>query len=214
MKVKLGDIDKYKNTYSLIIDEEVWQTVHLSIFGRSPSFPNTTEEELNSRFELLEYKGAKAFVLRRLSQKNYHSQELLGALAKRSVSKVTAVRIISEFTAQGYLNDSGWLSSFVRTLRSQRFGFKSILLKLMHRGITKEEASETIEIFRESESEEDNSKSSIEKLLDSRYRSRDLSDRKERDKVIAGLMRKGHDLKDIFEVLKLRKSREYGLKES
>ncbi len=90
MKVKLGDIDKYKNTYSLIIDEEVWQTVHLSIFGRSPSFPNTTEEELNSRFELLEYKGAKAFVLRRLSQKNYHSQELLGALAKRSVSKVTA----------------------------------------------------------------------------------------------------------------------------
>ncbi len=84
----------------------------------------------------------------------------------------------------------------------------------MHRGITKEEASETIEIFRESESEEDNSKSSIEKLLDSRYRSRDLSDRKERDKVIAGLMRKGHDLKDIFEVLKLRKSREYGLKES
>ncbi len=207
MKVEIGLIDKYKNTYPLIIEENVWHTVHLSIFGKSPSFPDASEEELNNRFELLEYKGAKAFVLRRISQKNYHSQELIAALAKRNVSKDIALRIVSEFLAQGYLNDSGWLTSFVRIMRAQRFGFNAIMLKLRHKGISKEEALAAIEIFQEAESEEDNSKSSIEQLLNSRYRSRDLSDRKERDKVIAALMRKGYDLNDIFEVLKSRNAR-------
>ncbi len=202
MKVEIGAIDKYQNTYPLIVDEDIWQTVHLSIFGRSPSFPDATSDELELRFKQLEYKGARSFLIKRLSQKNYHSQELLDALDKRHVSQDVSKQIIQEFVTQGYLNDSGWLSSFVRGMRLQRFGFKAILSKLMHKGISKEEASEAIEKFQEVEGQENNSLHSIEQLLNTRYRHRQLSDRKERDKVIAGLVRKGYELNEIFEVLK------------
>lgn len=206
MKVEIGAIDKYKNTYPLVIEDEVWHTVHLSIFGRSPSFPNVSTEELDARFDLLEYKGAKSFVLRRLSQKNYHSQELIAALSKRHVTKEISEKIVQEFAVQGYLNDATWLASFVRVLRSQRFGFKAILLKLMHKGIPKREAVEAISLIQENESEDQSTKASIEQLLNTRYRNRQLSDRKERDKVIAALMRKGYELNEIFEVLKNRKN--------
>lgn len=202
MKVASGEIDKYKNTYPLVVEDEVWRTVHVSIFGRSPTFSCSSAAELNARFDLLEYKGGKSFILRRLSQKNYHSQELMAALSKRNVSKEVSERIVQEFVAQGYLNDATWLASFVRVLRCQRFGFKAILLKLMHKGIPKEEALEAISLFQENEGEVDSTKASIEQLLQTRYRNRQLTDRKERDKVIAALMRKGYELNEIFEVLK------------
>jgi regulatory protein len=202
MKVSLGPLDFYKKNYPILIEEDVWRTVHISIFGKKPSFPNVSLEELEDQFARLEYKGAKAFLLRRLALKNYHSEELRKALKQREVTSTTIDTLLGEFQAQGYLNDVAWLSSFIRTLRLQRFGFKAIILKLRMRGISEDEVLNSIEDLKESEDDDSDERASIKKLLLTRYRSRELSEKKERDKIIAALVRKGYQLDDIFAVIK------------
>lgn len=202
MKVSLGALDFYKKSFPLFIDEELWRTVHISIFGKNPFFPDVPLDELEDLFARLEYKGAKAFLLRRLALKNYHSEELKKALKKREVTFQTINMLLEEFKAQGYLNDATWLSSFIRSLRLQRFGFKAIILKLRMRGISEEESLDSIETLKENEDEECNERASIKKLMLTRYRSRQLSEKKERDKVIGSLFRKGYQLDDIFAVIK------------
>lgn len=203
MKISLGVFDAYKKNYPLLIDGEIWRTLHISIFGKKPSFREASFKDLEEQFKHLEYKGAKAFLLRRLALKNYHSEELKKALREREVSVDTIDKLLTEFQIQGYLNDTAWLSSFIRSLRLQRNSFKAILLKLRLRGISEKEALSSIEILKESEDEGTDERASIKKLLSTRYRSRQLSEKKERDKVIGALARKGYQLDDIFAVLKL-----------
>lgn len=200
MKVEIGALDPYKLTVSLLIDGELWHTVHISIFGKFPKFPEAPQNELDEHFRALERKGAKSFLLRRLAMKNYHSTELTAALEKRGVDKSISLSLIAEFAEQGYLNDEAWLSSYIRSLRQQRFGYKAIEMKMRVKGIGEQEALAAIKIAKENEGGEDE-RHSITRLLATRYRSRDLSDRKEQQKVVAGLMRKGFSLEDIFEVL-------------
>lgn len=204
MKVEVGAIDPYKFTYSLFINGDLWRKAHVSILGRFPKFTGTSKEELDEQFNTLECKGAKNFLLRRLAMKNYHSTELIAALAKRGVDEAVSLPLLDEFSRQGYLNDEGWLNSYIRSLRQQRFGFKAIEMKLRVKGIEGEEARSAVSRIRESEGEEENEHHSIVRLLETRYRSRDLSDKKEKQKVIAGLMRKGFALDDIFEALKMQ----------
>lgn len=209
MKVEIGAVDPYKFTYPLLINGDLWHQVHASIFGKFPKFPETySQEELDELFSLLERKGAKNFLLRRLAMKNYHSTELLAALAKRGVDEAVSLPLLAEFSQQGYLNDEAWLNSSIRALRQQRFGFKAIEMKMRMKGIREEEVLIAIKAIKESEGEEDGERHSIVRLLETRYRSRDLSDRKEKQKVIAGLMRKGFSLDDIFGVLKTYSSQQ------
>lgn len=202
MKVAIGEIDAYRSTYPLLIDGEVWQTVHLSIFGKFPKFPEGSKEELEERFKALEYKGAKNFILRRLAMKNYHSAELIEALSKRQVDMTVIRSLLAEFIGLGYSDDEAWLNSYIRSLRNRRFGFRSIEIKLRGKGIETSEILEAIETVKASEGEEENERHSIDRLLASRYKNRDLSDRKEQQKVIAGLMRKGFSCDDIFAAMK------------
>lgn len=191
MKVSLGFLDVYKKTYSLSIDGDLWRTVHISIFGKKPSFPDVQIEELKDHFTRLEYKGARTFLLRRLALKSYHSEELRKALREREVTSATIDKLLEEFQSQGYINDSAWVSSFVRSLRLQRFGSRAIIQKLRMKGISSDEIEE----------DATDERAPIKKLLETRYRSRDLSEKKERDKVIGALARKGFQLDDIFAVL-------------
>ncbi|MBA3238076.1 MAG: regulatory protein RecX [Parachlamydiaceae bacterium] len=202
MKVTLGVLDFYKKNFPLFIDEELWRTVHISIFGKNPSFPDVPVEELEERFTRLEYKGAKAFLIRRLALKNYHSEELKKALKQREVTSETIDMLLGEFKTQGYLNDLAWLFSFIRTLRLQGFGFKAIILKLRMKGVSEEISQDAIESVKGDEDEENDERASIKKLINTRYRSRQLSEKKERDKVIGSLFRKGYQLDDIFAVIK------------
>jgi regulatory protein len=205
MQIRTGPLDKFKKTYQLFLDDDLWETVHVSIFGNRPNFGEVQSvEELNEKFTSLEFKGAKNFVLRRLTQKNYHSAELEKALKVRLVSPGVISQILEDFIRLGYLNDEAWLSSFVRSLRLQKFGFNSILLKLRRKGISDDVAHQVIQEIKENELEEGNEQASIQKLLETRYKNRDLSIRKERDKVIAALVRKGYQFDDIFCVLRER----------
>lgn len=203
MKVTIGTLDPYKLTYPLSIDGDVWRTVHVSIFGKSPKFPEASQQEIEEKFAELERKGTKNFLLRRLAMKNYHSVELIEALEKRGVNKETSLLYINEFSHLGYLNDSAWVSSRIRLMRQQRFGFKAIAMKLRQKGLEEQEVLIAIQAVKEQEGEEDNERASISRLLETKYRTRDLSNWKERQKVVQALIRKGFSFDDVFAVLKV-----------
>lgn len=200
--VECGKADQYKKTFPLLIDGAIWRTVHLSIFSQSCRFPNDSMEELERHFQALELKGAKLFALRRLSLRNYHSSELSQALKKREVSPATIASLIGEFQKLGYIDDDLWLAAAIRALRAKKMGYKAIQWKLVQKGVPEEQIIQSIAQSKQAEGEEQNERLSIQNLLSTRYRNRQLQDRKERQKVIAALVRKGFELEDIFAVLK------------
>jgi regulatory protein len=139
-----------------------------------------------------EYQQTKQYVLRRLAAQNYHSNQLKKLLAERCVQVSTINRVVADCLGWGYLNDAAWLESFVRS-RLKRQGAQAILSKLYAKGIPLDTARAEIEKWQNPDQEAE----AISKLLRTRFRSKNLQDRKERQKVIASLMRKGFKLSAI-----------------
>lgn len=140
-----------------------------------------------------EYEEAKRYVLKRLSERPYHSAELDKALRRRKISSETISCLLEECTDLGYLNDAEWLDMFIRSCLRRRHSFQGIIWKMQAKGIPYDEAKEAVQ--RQSSVVEE--KEAIQALLRTRYRSRDFSDRHEKEKVIAALMRKGFTFEAI-----------------
>ena len=175
---------------TVFCDDEPWREIHPSIFGRRPSFPKEVETgEWERLFAGLEYRSAKNYAVRRLSAHSLPSASLARSLRQRLVSENTIVRIVDEFSSQGYLNDRDWAASFARVQSARKVGPKAIAMKLAGKGIDKEYAAAALESF----SNEDKQKESIMLLLNTKYKKRDLSDFKEKQKVVASLIRRGFD---------------------
>lgn len=183
-----------KNVKTILMDEEPWRDFHCAVFGYY-----TFEILSIEQFEILEKKKVKAFVYRKLAQKNHCSHELQKKLKECLVPKSIADAMIEECENLGYINDEDWLKSFIRGAKTKKVGPAFIMQKLMMKGFDKETAAAALK-------EEDLPRDRIErikKLLQTRYRSRDLTDYKEKQKVIASLARKGFSFEDIKNALSL-----------
>jgi SOS response regulatory protein OraA/RecX len=88
-------------------------------------------------------------------------------------------------------------SSFLRQLQRKRLGPSQIRLRLLAKGIS----AELIQELLETELRADHSSTSIQELLEGRYRSRDLRDPKERQRVASALLRKGFSPPDVWDAL-------------
>jgi regulatory protein len=98
----------------------------------------------------------------------------------------------------GFLNDDEWTASFVRGQSNRKVGPRAIAQKLASKGVRGEKLEQALEnSWNPSEQ-----KALITSLLKSRYAKKNLSDFKERQKVIASLMRKGFDFSAIMGCLK------------
>lgn len=180
---------------TVLVDGDPWREIHTHIFGRKPTLHITCNDLAD--FPLLEYRAAMAYALKRLALKNQASMELSNSLEERLVSSQTIDRILSECKQLGYLNDSEWVEAFIRRQMAKKLGPQAILMKLKAKGIPSE-------IYQEILPHLDNTdlqKQRIQHLLDTKYRSKDLSDYKTRAKVIASLARKGYPLSEIYEII-------------
>lgn len=195
--MKISVVPTEGNILSICLEEEVFCLVHPSIVGRRPFFPSSCDssEDLKKLvFELVQ-KGAKRHLLKRLSQRSYSSGELKKSLREKLVPQAIVETLIEECQKLGYLNDEAWIEAFVRSCRTRKMGKRAIIQKIRQKGIEIDQ----IEPFlptKEQESE------GIVRLLETRYRHRDLKNRKEKDKVIAALIRKGYSLETVLETLK------------
>lgn len=125
------------------------------------------------------------------------SHQLAAALRRRLFSEETIERIVQELTALGVLNDEEWTASFVRFQSRRKMGPRAIAQKLASKGVRGESLDKAVEEARLGGDQ----KETILQLLETRYCKRNLSDPKERKKVIASLVRRGFDLPLIFSTL-------------
>lgn len=196
MKLEVHPKEGRKEIFILSVDEEPWKEIHRSIFGKKPTikFTISTLEDLQQRFQEYEYTRTKNYVYWRLSQKSYSSFELKILLSERLVSDDTAEQVISEIQQSGYINDNDWLSGFVRRQTASKHGPKAIEMKLKAKGVPEHLIAEFLGAAEDS----DQQKEGIRRLLSTRYKSRDLTDYKERQKVIAALLRKGYHFEEVL----------------
>jgi regulatory protein len=181
------------------IDGDPWREVHSSIFGQRPTLPKEISSlaEWTEAFNALEYKQARHYALKRLSERAYYSAELAKTLRNRLVSSSTIERVIQNCQDLGCLNDDEWIDAFIRGHLRRRSSLRSIAWKLQEKGVPSDKAKQAVGERNNPSGE----KESIQHLLSTRYRSRDLQDRRERDKVIAALMRKGFHFEAIREAM-------------
>jgi len=187
-----------KGVIEVFIDEEHWGKIHASIFGKFPKFQAASLEEFESAFQEIEYRKAYPFALKQLTLKSMCSYELDKALSKKCVTKETREKILETCMRAGYLNDERFAESYIQSCQRQKLSMKAITFKMRNKGFSDLEVKKALSNSFSTESE----KESILRLLETRYKSRDLSQPKVRNKVIGALMRKGFATRHVFELLK------------
>lgn len=187
-----------RERWEILIDGQEWREVHRTIFGRHPVFPPiSSENDLVSLFNALEYRRVRAYVLWRLSSQSYHSEQLIKVLRDRLVQSHTALRVIQEFREMGFLDDESWVENYIRS-QKKRYGLRYIFNKLQLKGIS----SETIQRLEIDWKDPNEEIEAIRHLIKTRYRSKDFSDFKTRQKIIASLARKGYSFEQIQVVIR------------
>lgn len=195
MKIEIIRKEGAHNVWTILINDELWRDIHTTIFGRRPAIPELSSSlaDFTTQFEVLEYKKALNYALRRLAMKNQPSTELRKKLSQCLISDPIIERIISECQRLGYLNDVSWLEAYIRSLQNRNMGPQMILYKLYQKGISQEIARQAMSQFYA----KDAPQGTIERLLESKFKNPDLSDCSIKRKVVSFLVRKGFAWEDI-----------------
>ena len=182
-----------RDRWDILINGEKWREVHRAIFGRKPTLPSLSDEkDLQASFDVLEYRRVKGYVLWRLSTQSYHSEQLAKLLRERLVQGHTIQRVLQDYQEMGVLDDEAWLQSFM-CLQQKRYSLRFILTKLRAKGLS----SETLQRLAKEWKNPEEELQAIQHLLKTRYRSKDLTQYSNRQKVMAALARKGYTFDQI-----------------
>lgn len=177
-----------KNVQMLIFDEEPWREIRTEIFGRSE-----LEIESKEDFKALEEKKVRQFILKKLSLRNYSSFELIKLLKSYQVTEVLIQALILEFQNLGYINDEDWIESFIRGAKAKKKGPFAIFHQLVEKGVDPERAKIALNQW----DQKSDRALRIKKILESKGKRYDLADFKDRQKIIASLLRKGYSFEDV-----------------
>lgn len=190
-----------RGVLTVSVDQELWREIHTTIFGKKPQFPeNESMASLEEVFFKLEYAGAMRATLNSISMRARLSSDVRETLKRQLVTEATIEKVISECRQLGYLQDEQWIESFVRGQLSKKSGPQAILHKLMQKKVPYDTAKEVLERFDDTEGQ----KERISRLLDTRYRNKDLSDFHAREKVVGSLHRKGFSVSLIKQTINER----------
>ena len=199
MKISYSSKLEQKSVLTIFCDGSPWRDIHTAVFGRRPVLPQGCESliEFSEQFSVLECRQAKNYAIRRLSLQGMLSTALVRALKDRLVSEKAIREAVGELTDLGFVNDEEWAASYVRSQNNKKVGPRAIAQKLAHKGVRGERLEQALEKSRDPEEQ----KILIQSLLKSKYAKRNLSDFKEKQKVIASLVRRGFDMNIIFTCL-------------
>jgi regulatory protein len=186
-----------KDFWEIRIDGDEWRVVHRTIFGSKPRFPAVSDDSsVDDLFDQYEYERVKRYLLWRLSKQSCHSDQLAKQLRERLVQSHTIDQILEEFKRAGYLDDEAWLKAFMRGQQKTQ-GLPLILSKLGAKGLSPESLDGIAETYQDRDGE----LLAIRHLLTTRYRSKNLSDRNTRQKVIGSLLRRGFSYDQVRRAL-------------
>lgn len=199
LQIEIAPHPNRRSLLTISIDGDLWRNIHTSIFGLRPSLPKNcySIEQFAEKFAAIEYRQAKYYAIKRLSQLSLPSAKLIKSLKERLVSESVISRLIAELLEAGYINDREWTASYVRIQSQRNIGPRAIAQKLAAKGMA---STQVVELLRESQTDEIQ-RNTIRHLLATRYRTRNLGDFRDKRKVVASLVRRGFDLSLILNVL-------------
>ncbi len=143
-----------------------------------------------------EYKKLKSYALWLLSRQAMPTARLKEKLIKKEFAIENIKKLIEELENWGYLNDREWAKSFARVQQRKNYAWRLVKQKLKMKGIEESIISEI-----DADASKQDQQGNIRELMMTKYKSRDLTDIKEKNKVIAALMRRGFDYQQIDAVL-------------
>lgn len=197
MKITIEPDSVKRDILTLFVEDEPWAQFHKKIFGARPKFAAKNISELCEEFVEKEWRSAKNFALKCLARKSYHSHELKKLLKECLVNDVIIDEVIGECRELGYLDDDDLILRLMQREKSKQGGPRKILWKIRRKGIEDEQIESKLDVTYPLEEQA----AGIKQLLETRYRSRDLSCPKEKQKVVAALLRKGFTFEAVQQVL-------------
>jgi regulatory protein len=129
-----------------------------------------------------------------LSRHGYTACMLRKKIVSKEYPEDIADMVLERCIERGYLNDKTWAESYIRIQQRKHYGKKRIVQGLKHKGIAIEIIEQLEEMFGDGREE-------IRYLLEKKYAAIDCSDYKQRNKVVAALMRRGFSSDIIFDMM-------------
>lgn len=117
-------------------------------------------------------------------------------MVEEGISDEIIDRLMDEFTEAGYIDDQAWLKNFIRVESARKHGSGVVVQKLRQKGLPEELMEEACALL-----EEEDSSTQIRNLLETRYRTRNLNDYREREKTISALIRRGYTIDVIKQAM-------------
>lgn len=183
-----------REIWEISVDGDKWREVHRTIFGSKPQLTVDSENDLQAAFDRYEFKRAKNYVLWRLSKQSYHTEQMAKLLKERRVSGLTIEKVLQSLQESALFDDENWLKTYVQSQLKQH-SLPAVLLKLRKKGFS----AETLQTLKEEDRHPEEELATLLHLLKTRYRSKNLHDFKQKQKVTASLLRKGFSFASIKE---------------
>lgn len=178
-------------------NDQPYAKVHQKIIKYPKLITSLDKQDFPQALEELLYKQTKRYVLFCLSKQNIPSFLLIHKLQQFHLPKRIIGKIVQEMIDSGYINDKEWVNSQIRQFTQKKYGVKAIRFKLIQKKVPIELINECLVEDVEDEKEQ------IMSLLSKKARSCDLSNFKERKKVINSLLRKGFPFELIYDCFRL-----------
>lgn len=140
------------------------------------------------------YQKALNAAAKQLSYRALSGKALREKLVSKGIAENEADYAVAWLETHGMLDDRAFAASVVRSCQKRGYGVLRVQQELRRRGIEREMADEVLQDF-----QSDSSK--IFALLDKRLQG-DLSDKREVERAVAALQRRGHRWDDIREALR------------
>lgn len=201
--MKITDIEKKSGeNYTVYVDGEYWYILNIEVIMRCGL---RIGQEVDDDF-LCEIK--ETAMRRKARERAYylldfraHSKKEIYDKLLKSVDEHIALETVLMLEEQGLLNDEEYAARLAQYyLESKKWGQKKAYYELLKRGISKETASEAVNLA----AEETDITANIKAIIEKKYYDK-IGDYKSQQKVIAALLRLGYKISDIktavFEVI-------------
>lgn len=140
-----------------------------------------------------QYRDALDFAAKQLSYRALSTEGLRKKLLEKGCTEDAADYAIAWMTERALLSDTAYAESVVRSYARKGYGEMRIRQELTRRGVDRETADAAMQAFSPDRAQ-------LLALLEKRLRG-DVSDRKEIDKAVAALQRRGFSWQDIRDAL-------------
>lgn len=149
----------------------------------------------NSKYDELSRTKYCAFLI--LGRRAHTKKELTDKLLKKEYSPECVEEAVSYMEQEGYIDDRDYAERYLNdAVELKKHGMARIKQDLLRKGIPREIVEEVIE-----NTEKDNGET-IKRILETRLPKTDLSDRKQRDRLIGYMLRRGFRYGEVYSALR------------